>query len=128
MEKQKITVYTTSEFFGSVIKREGYLIEHGRRQYAQYKNAPYVIFTPKRKRSSVQIVKGYKPYILILKGWNNPEPDGMFKEGKTKNGVTIKESRYSCFDDKFKSDFDNMIDNFKDKFLADYRDKNYTAV
>ncbi|MHA2012806.1 MAG: hypothetical protein ACTSWG_10605, partial [Candidatus Helarchaeota archaeon] len=119
MEKQKITVYTTSEFFGSVVKYEGYLVEHGRREYAQYKNAPYVVFVPRRKRKAVRIQKGYKPYLLILKGWENIEPDGMYGKTETKNGVTIKTSKYNCFDESFKVDFDVEIDKYEDKFIAD---------
>ena len=33
--REKITVYYSTEFMGSIAKVEGYLIEHGRRKYAQ---------------------------------------------------------------------------------------------
>lgn len=128
MEKQKITVYYTGEFFGSVIKKEGYLVEYGRREYAQYKNAPYVVFIPRRKRKAIRILKGYKPYILILNGWDNPEPNGMYGTETKKDGVIIKKSTYTSFDDRYKSDFDRIIDKHKEKFLADYRDKNYSLT
>ena len=121
MEKIKITVYTTSEFFGSVIKYEGYLLEHGSREYAQYKNVPFVKFIPRGKRKPIQILKGYKPYILILKDWNNINPDGMYGEATKKDDVIIRKSSYKCFDDRYKSDFDVIINQYKDKFLADYR-------
>ena len=121
MEKEKITIYTTSEFFGSIVSYEGYLVEYGARKYAQYENAPFVKFIPKGKRKTCIIQKAYKPYLLILKGWDNPKSEGMFKKSEDKNGVTIKESKYKSYDDRYKSDFDNIINDYRDLFLADYR-------
>ena len=121
-EKQKVTIYVTSEFFGSVQSREGYLIEHGTKKYAQYSNAPYVQYIPKGKRKIVGFVKGYKPYLLIVNGWNLPKSQGMFENSITnKDNVTIKKSTYSCFDDRYKSDFDVIINQYKHLFVADYR-------
>ena len=109
MKKGKITIYSTGEFFGSVQKIEGYLVEHGTRKYAQYENAPFVRFIPKGKRKVCIIQKSYKPYLLILQGWANPEPEGMYKKEKEINGVIIKESRYQSCDDRYRSDFDVII-------------------
>lgn len=126
--KEKITVYTTSEFMGNVQRYEGTLIEQGRMEYAQYENAPFVSFVPKGKRNGIRIVKGYNPYILILKGWNHPEPEDMFgnSKGAYKDGVTIKESKYKSFDDGYKIDFNKVIDEYisnnTEALLADYRE------
>ena len=126
--KEKITVYTTSEFMGNVQKYEGTLIDQGKMKYAQYDNAPFVSFVPKGKRNGCRIVKGYNPYILILKGWNHPTPEDMFENslGEKKDGVTIKKSKYLSFDDGFKTDFNNVIDDYIVKnpavLLADYRE------
>lgn len=120
-EKVKITVYTVSEFFGSVQRFEGYLVEHGKKKYAQYDQVPFVIFVPKGKRKAIQILKAYKPYLLILKGWNNPTPEDMFNESIKKEGVTIKQSKYLSFDDRYKTDFDKIINEHQEKFIADYR-------
>ncbi len=124
--KEKITVYTTSEFMGNVQKYEGTLIDQGKMKYAQYDNAPFVSFIPKGKRNGCRIVKGYNPYILILKGWNHPEPDGMYGEARQGDGVTIRESRYASFDDGYKIDFNNVIDKYladnPGLLIADYRE------
>lgn len=124
--KTKITVYTTSEFMGNVQRYEGYLIATGLMKYAQYDNAPFVSFIPKGKRNGVRIVRGYNPYVLVLNGWDRPEPDSMFGESRHENGVTIKESRYQSFDDGYKIDFNNVIDKFlidnPRVLLADYRE------
>ena len=63
--------------------------------------------------------------MLIVEGWENPSPDGMFNLDtvKNKDGVTIKASRYSCFDDRYKTDFDKVINQYKHKFIADYRER-----
>lgn len=125
---EKITIYTTSEFMGTVQRYEGTLIDQGRMKYAQYENAPFVSFIPKKKRNGIRIVKGYNPYILILKGWDHPEPEDMFgnSKGEVRNGVTIKKSKYSSFDDGYKTDFNNVIDRYiadnPTVLLADYRE------
>jgi len=119
--REKITVYYSTEFMGSIAKVEGYLIEHGRRKYAQYDDAPFVKFTPRKKRKPICILKGYKPYLLILKGWDNVDTQGLYSEGRTEGNVTIREGRYASFDDRFKTDFDAKINNYKHLFLADYR-------
>lgn len=123
MQKEKATIYFTSEFFGSVQSIECYLIEHGQREYAQYKNAPFVKFIPKGKRKILMIQKSFKPYLLIVKGWDMPCPSGMFGKEENIKGVTIRESQYQCFDDRYKTDFDNIINNYKKDFIADYREK-----
>jgi len=125
MEKQKATIYYSTEFFGSIQSIECYLVEHGTREYAQYKNAPYVKFIPKGKRKICQIIKGYQPYILIVENWNQPKPDGLYSEDtKTNNNVVICESKYQSFDDRYKSDFDNIIENSNVEIIADYRNIN----
>lgn len=133
---QKVTIYTTSEFFGSIQKYEGTLIEHGRRKYAQYDDAPFVDFIPKGKRKGVRLLKAYKPYLLICLGWKCPNAQEMFglekvseyPEGK----VFIRESRYQSFDSGYKKDFDLVIDNMITRgdvvILADYRDRSYQEV
>ncbi len=119
--KIEVTIYTTSEFFGSVVKYQGKLISHGTRQYAQYKDAPFVEYIPKGKRNIARIQKSYKPYLLIVKGYNTPDPQGMFAEAKANNGVIIKESLYSSFDDRYKTDFDKILENSDIETIADYR-------
>ena len=111
MNREKITVYTISEFFGGVVTHRGYLIEHGRKKYAQYTSVPFVKFTPKGKRKPCTFIKGYEPYILIVAGWDTPESKGMFyNEGKTENGVTIKKAEYLAHDERYRTDFNVVID------------------
>lgn len=117
-----------SEFMGTVQRYEGTLIDQGCMKYAQYENAPFVAFIPKGKRNGIRIVKGYNPYILILKGWNHPAPEDMFGnlKGVYKYGVTIKESKYKSFDNGYKIDFNKVIDEYLSNntgvLLADYRE------
>ena len=78
---QKVTVYTTGEFMGNIIKTEMRLIEFGLQSYAQYDGVPFVIGVPKRKRLPRKFLESYNPYILIVDGWGNPEPDGIYDGG-----------------------------------------------
>lgn len=127
--KQKanqITVYWPGSFFGSINKTEGTLIEHGTKEYAQYKNAPFVTMVPAKKRKPVVIRKDYKPFILVLAGTGHPEPQDMFVAGESNGlGVTSRISKYSSFDDRWETDFDQMIDKYieekKPVIVADYR-------
>jgi hypothetical protein len=122
MEKQKITVYYTNEFFGSVTSVEGVLVEHGRQKYAQYDDAPFVVFVPKGKRKAIKILKSHNPYLLILNGWNNPKSEGLFAESITENGITIQKSKYQCYDKRYQTDFNRIINKCEPFFIADYRE------
>ena len=119
----KITVYTTSEFFGSVVKYEGKLVEYGRKKYAQYDSAPYVHFIPKGKRKTFGIIKGYKPYLLIVEGWDAPEPDSFLGEAKESGDVVVRQSRYRSFNEGYTKDFDELIAKSNVKIIADFREK-----
>ncbi len=123
MEKlEEITIYSTSDFFGSVVKHQGKLLAHGLRPYAQYQAVPYVDFIPKGKRKAVRIQKSYKPYLVIVKGYNAPEPLGMYGNSTVRNGVVTKESKYSSFDDRYKTDFDKVLADSNVVIIADYRE------
>ena len=117
----KVTIYTTSEFFGSVVKYEGTLIEHGTKKYAQYEQAPFVTFIPKGKRKALSFVKAYNPYLIICQGWDCPEPGGMFGESHVKGDVIIKASKYASFDDQYKTDFNELLSRSNVDIIADYR-------
>lgn len=109
----KITIYSTSDFLGSVIKSEATLIETGRKDYAQYTAAPFIVYRPNRKRTNyIKRATSY-PYILVIEGHGHPEPAGMFGEAKTdENGTTIRQSLYRSFDDRYKTDFDAVINAY----------------
>ncbi len=102
-KENQITVYWGGDFFGSVLKKEGTLIEHGTRKYAQYNNAPFVKMIPTRKRNGIMISKDYKPFILVLAGVGHPDPQSMWKDSKVDGAVKVTESKYSSFDDRWES-------------------------
>lgn len=122
-DMQKVTIYVDSDFGMGIRKIEGFLYSHGIKRYAQYHNAPFVNFVQKGKRKLVGIQKTYKPYLLIVDGWNQPEPDGMFKpEPISEAGFAkVYEGRYSSFDDRWDSDNDAKIAAAGVKVIADYR-------
>ncbi len=125
-KENQITVYWPGSFFGAIHKTEGTMIEHGTRPYAQYRNVPFVKLVPTGKRKPVMIQKDYKPYLLILDGVGHPDPQDMFIDGDESSlGVTSKISKYSSFDDRWETDFDQIIDKHitesKPVVIADYR-------
>lgn len=97
---------------GSVIKREATLIEVCKKDYAQYRNVAHITYKPKGKRTNYVTRSAYSPYILVLEGWDHPEPDSFLGPAKTQGDVVIRESRYLSFDDRYKTDFDNIIDDY----------------
>lgn len=122
---KQVTIYSDSEFGGCINKYEGKLIEFGTRPYAQYKKTPYVTFIPTRKRYPRQILKGYKPFILILDGVGHPQPPSAFNEPVIHGLVTVYKSKYLSFDERYDTDFDTMIDKYivesGARVIADYR-------
>ncbi len=107
---RKVTIYTKSGF-GDIVKWEARLreVETGR-SYAQYNNAVKVSFTLKKKRKLTGMMLTYAPYMVIVDGWNNPEPEDMFANFSESNGTTVYKSKYACFDDRYCTDFDKIID------------------
>ena len=121
---QKVTIYTRSEFIGNIVRIEAKLIEHGRRQYAQYENAPFVKYVPKGKRNPRGLQGSFQPYILILEGWGHPEPASWLGDA---DDAGMSSSRYASHDDRWQSDFDAIINPHIEGgavVVADYR---YTA-
>ena len=124
--KELITVYSTSSFMGNVIKYEGKLLDCGHREYAQYKNVPFVGFIPKRKRKGVRLLKGYQPYLVVLKGHGHPDADDIMQVISTStDGTVVKQSKYSSFDDRYTSEFNELLDSYLTKpnveVLLDHR-------
>ncbi len=119
---QKVTIY--SRGIMGVRAVEAKLLDHGRRRYAQYPNAPFVEFIVKRKRNGSRLV-GPDLGILIVAGWGQPKPDGIYDTATAEtrpSGVTTMRGRYSACDPRWQSDFDEMIAAQNVDIIADYRE------
>jgi hypothetical protein len=109
MKKQSVTIYSASVLCG-ITKFEGNLVEAGRRDYAQYKQCPYVQFIPAGKRKPVSITAGYKSMLLVLVGHGHPAPDPwLVPQEESTPGVTSRRSRYSSCDPRYTTDFNQLI-------------------
>lgn len=119
--KIKVTIY--SQGIIGVRAVEARLLDHGRRKYAQYPNAPFVEFIQKRKRRGMRIA-GPNLGILIVEGWNQPKPDGIYDPSSREEsgGVVTMQGRYSSCDPRWQSDFDKMISEKDVQIIADYRE------
>ncbi len=108
MKSEKITIYTSSIF--GVRKAEGTLLRIGKKDYAQYRDCPYVHFIPKGKRKPDGVMGTYQPYIVVLKGHGHPDPQSPFTEPKrSESGLIVRTTRMSCYHDDYKIEFDEMI-------------------
>lgn len=124
MEKRKVTIYYTSSMGGFPNRLEGYLVEHSLTDYAQYKQVPQITFIPKGKRNSIRFIKGYKPFYLILEGWNTPQLDeNQAFNISENNGFKVMESKYLSYDERYIYDFNRFINPLLEKeiIIADYR-------
>jgi len=127
---QKVTVYTTGEFMGNIIKTEMRLINYGLESYAQYDNVPFVVGTPKRKRSPRKFFETITPYILIVDGWGNPEPDGIYDGGTVlQDNASVKVERakygtsdgFGCYGRDFDILINKCIEDGSVTVIKDYR-------
>lgn len=123
-EGRKVTIYTAGAF--GIVKTEAKLHEHGMREYAQYESVPYVRYTEKGKRKVTGFVKTYKAYLVIVDGWDNPNPDDPFEvvEGKV-GDLECKRTRFGSFDSGIVTEFDEKIEGWmkqnKEKVVFDKR-------
>lgn len=131
--RPKVTIYHKSDLMGNIIKTEARLVEHGTRKYAQYDNAVFVNFVPKRKRKVRGLIATSRPYVLILEGWGHPDPDSLFgpAERSETTGVGFARGRYSAFSGGWVADFEKRINPYlesgKAAVVADYREVSTVA-
>lgn len=110
----KATMYLKSEFMGNIIKHEITLVEFKEHQkYAQYNNAVKVVCRHKRKRGDTEHTFTYQPFVVIVEGWDRPNPADMFDVVEKTDTLTIKKSSYASFDERFCTDFDQLVDEGK---------------
>ena len=109
--KQQVTIYTSTGM--GITKMEGTIISIGRRPYAQYDQAPFVTFVPKGKRKPKRVIATAYPYLVVLKGYGHVEPESpMVEEQSNTPELRIARSRFSMFDDRYKTDFDDIINEY----------------
>ena len=110
---KKVTIYRKAEgFFGNVTAIKARLHEAGTMKYAQYPAAPFVIYTPFRKRNKFRhIATGYSPFLLIVEGWDAPEPADAFTAYQfAGDGVLVSSSRHLSFSPEWVNEFNAVID------------------
>jgi|GEM_PF-2750703 len=70
-----------------------------------------VNYIPKGGRRERGIMTYYSPFIMVVEGWNKPDPDTAFEEigeGKTP-GVSLSKGKYMSADPRWVSDFMDAI-------------------
>lgn len=118
----KVTMFMTTDMGLGVIKQEVRLksIEQGKK-YAQYNNAVKVVCKQKRKRSYVGRHFTYNPYVIIVEGWDIDLEQNPFNAPEDLGYATIQKAKYACFDDRYATDFDTLIDNANVNVIFDFR-------
>ena len=116
--KTKATIYMIGML--GLSRHEVHLTEHGRRKYAQHDNAPYALFVPKGARKLRRMQTDYKPYLVILSGWNNPLPPSPYALDERGSSMV---GRYSMCDPQWDVDADTFLASIMtdENTIADYR-------
>jgi hypothetical protein len=114
----QVTIFTPGEFLGSINGIVAKLRDIETRSYAQYKRAVFVEFIPKRKRKARRLIRysHEAPYLLILEGEHALDLDALQKVTLEEDErVKVTQSKYPCFDTRYESDFDAVINAYIDK-------------
>lgn len=104
---EKVTVYTTGEFMGNVHRRDMNTLTIRVGKYAQYHDAINLIYKQKGKQKMASQWISYDPFVVVVPTAKAINPDDMMgaSEPGSTPGVSISRSRYSSFDDRWRSDF-----------------------
>lgn len=125
----RATMYLRSEFLGNIVRVEVSSLEVTRGAYAQYDNAIKATFVKKGCRNRSGLTQTSFPSLVILEGWNHPEPPKAFGAARDAgNGTQVSRSTYSSCDPRWQSDFDALLADHVAKtgakILGDYRKNN----
>jgi len=126
-KEKKVTYYFQGEFGMGIRKVEGRLVDIEVRKWAQYSCSPSIKMIPKRKRLIREYRQTYKPFFLVLDGYGHPDlDDGYIKLESSVPGVTVKKSKYTSFDPRWKEEAGSTLDQYLQesgsKIIADYRE------
>lgn len=125
---EKVTIYfrSSDSFMGNVHKIEARLHAYGRRRYAQYESAAFAVFTPKGGRTKKGVTATYRPYLLVLKGWNRwPEPPSPWTAPAKEGGVVVTKSKHLSCSDAWVTDFEAVLGAVDaDDVVVDFRGVN----
>ena len=108
-QRQKVTVYSKGML--GINQYEVRLVKHGTKKYAQYGNAPFVHFVPKRCRKARGIQGSYSPWILVLDGWGHPKMD-VWQPAREEHGCIVQEALYGGCDPRWDTDADTKLDAY----------------
>lgn len=127
MTKTKATLITKGAL-GNVVVKHVWLVSHGRRKYAQFNSAVEVKYIDKGARRIKGFVETFRPYVVILDGWQDINSQEIFGERSAPdaNGTVTQEGLYMSGDSRWASDFE--ANNELNKVIADYRGVNTHEV
>jgi len=99
---QKVTILKFNDFgFPIVIHTTVTSAEN--KKYAQYNESLWIIHKPKRKRTNYRNFITGREQIALYDGWIDIDDKASHTISSDKN-VTVSQSKYGCFDEKFIAD------------------------
>lgn len=108
--KRHVTLYAGTQFGFGRRRIEVTDLQVTRAPYAQYTDAFFVQFKPRRKRRFNQIIETYQPQLVALLGWEHPDFQDIMKRSDTViRGATIQSTKYISFDKRWEQEFDAAL-------------------
>ena len=107
LETENCSLYLCQTFGITLIKCRRLLVGEG--PYAQYPKALYAEWVEKGKRKARRSWETYKPFVLVLAGHDNPNPDGPMVDLGISNGCQVSRTRYSSCDNRYRTDFNDLV-------------------
>jgi hypothetical protein len=105
MEKQKVTIVIIGMLGYNVI--EATLLEHGRREYAQHRDAAFMRWIPKGSRSrTCSVIEGSAPFFVALQGWGLSVPAC---EQWVSTGPNTRQGKYPGVDERWRLEMNHAV-------------------
>lgn len=108
-EGRKVTIVKFNDFGFPVVMNT--VIERLEvKPYAQYKESVKIVHKPKRKRTPCYNMILPQESLMVFDGWLDIDTDKLTNEViKDNEHVTVKQSKYGCFDKQFMIDALNTV-------------------
>lgn len=131
----KATLYLQTEgiCLGNILKVEVREVEVLRKPWAQYPAAVCCRYKQPRQRTWRGYTGGYKPYLVVLDGWDHPDPQSPWETVSDSPDVAVSRARHSSCSDGWTNDFDGWLAAYLEanpavEVLGDYRGCNTNDI
>jgi hypothetical protein len=114
---RRVTLYVGGLF--GYVNKEAEWVRVDRRPYAQYVDAIFVEYLPRRARRARQMILTDDPDLVILLGWEHPDlqqatetEEQSSPYGQRDRKMTITKMKYAGADPRYEQEFESALDAY----------------